>query len=87
MGKLKEAEEMFKKCGKYSGYDWEDPLRVRLKVTFDQLKKGESAAPPLSLDALADKMSETKIDDKEIDENSLAEHEDDEPEFKEESDN
>ncbi len=41
MGKLKEAEEFMKKCSKFGGYDWEDPLKVRLRVTFDQLKKGE----------------------------------------------
>jgi len=39
-GNIKEAEEMMHKCGKFNGYDWEDPLKIRLKVTSDQLKKG-----------------------------------------------
>jgi hypothetical protein len=43
MGKTKEAEDCMKRCSKISGYDWEDPLRVRLRVTFDQLKKGIAA--------------------------------------------
>jgi len=64
VGKLKEAEEMMKKCGKISGYDWEDPLRIRLRVTMDQLKKGmlppsETSKPPISLDALAETTSST----------------------------
>jgi len=29
-----------KKCNNISSYDWEDPLKVRLRVTIDQLKKG-----------------------------------------------
>lgn len=43
-GMLKEAEEMMVKCSKINGYDWEDPLKIRLKVTMDQLKKGNK--PP-----------------------------------------
>jgi len=39
-GSLKEAQEAMKKCNNISGYDWEDPLKVRLRVTIDQLKKG-----------------------------------------------
>jgi tetratricopeptide (TPR) repeat protein len=39
-GNLKEAQEVMKKCNNISGYDWEDPLKVRLRVTIDQLKKG-----------------------------------------------
>lgn len=39
-GNLKEAQEAMKKCNNISGYDWEDPLKVRLRVTIDQLKKG-----------------------------------------------
>jgi len=67
-GQLKEAEEMMKRCSKYSGYDWEDPLRVRLRVTMEQLKKGtlptsERSQPPISLDALTDR--ETGGDEKE----------------------
>jgi len=38
-GNTKEAEETMHKCSKISGYDWEDPLKIRLKVTTDQLKK------------------------------------------------
>lgn len=37
---MKEAQEAMKKCNNISGYDWEDPLKVRLRVTIDQLKKG-----------------------------------------------
>jgi len=39
-GNLKEAQEAMKKCNSISGYDWEDPLKIRLRVTIDQLKKG-----------------------------------------------
>jgi len=39
-GSLKEAQEAMKKCNSMSGYDWEDPLKVRLRVTIDQLKRG-----------------------------------------------
>lgn len=38
-GKSAEAEEAMKRCSKINGYDWEDPLRVRLRVSMDQLKK------------------------------------------------
>jgi tetratricopeptide (TPR) repeat protein len=37
---LKEAQDVIKKCNNISGYAWEDPLKVRLRVTMDQLKKG-----------------------------------------------
>lgn len=37
---LKEAQEAIKKCNNASGYAWEDPLKVRLRVTMDQLKRG-----------------------------------------------
>lgn len=33
-------QEAIKKCNNISGYAWEDPLKVRLRVTMDQLKKG-----------------------------------------------
>jgi len=39
-GLLKDAQEVMKKCNSVSGYDWEDPLKIRLRVTIDQLKKG-----------------------------------------------
>lgn len=39
-GNSKEAQECMKKCNNISGYDWEDPLKMRLRVTIDQLKKG-----------------------------------------------
>jgi tetratricopeptide (TPR) repeat protein len=39
-GNIREAQEAIKKCNNCSGYDWEDPLKVRLRVTMDQLKKG-----------------------------------------------
>jgi len=39
-GQLKEAQEVMKKSNSFSGYDWEDVLKVRLRVTIDQLKKG-----------------------------------------------
>jgi len=63
-GQLKEAEEMFKKCSKFSGYEWEDPLRVRLRVTMDQLKKGTTGDTPIiSIDSLANS-TEDKEDGK-----------------------
>jgi len=37
---LKEAQEAIKKCNNASGYAWEDPLKMRLRVTMDQLKNG-----------------------------------------------
>jgi len=39
-GQLKEAEENMHRCSKINGYDWEDPLKIRLRVTMDQLRKG-----------------------------------------------
>lgn len=54
-GQLKEAEEMMHKCSKISGYDWEDPLKIRLKVTMDQLKKGNKPTDEkqyMSIDSL-----------------------------------
>lgn len=81
LGKLKEATEFMNKCGKFSGYDWEDPLRIRLRVTADQLKRGETPHAPPSLDALAAMIGETKIDD---DEQEPDDAEDNEPEFQEE---
>jgi len=53
-GSLKEAEDCMKRCSKFSGYDWEDPLRVRLRVTMDQLKKGTHSAKQeiVSIDSL-----------------------------------
>jgi len=58
-GQVAEAQDMMKRCSKFSGYDWEDPLRVRLRVTMEQLKKGtlspsEAAKPPMSLEALTE---------------------------------
>lgn len=39
-GKLPEAADMMKKANSCSGYDWEDPLKIRLRVAMDQLKHG-----------------------------------------------
>jgi len=39
-GKLQEAQECMKKCNALSNFDWEDPIKIRLRVTIDQLKKG-----------------------------------------------
>jgi len=80
-GQIKEAEENFKKCGKFSGYEWEDPLRVRLRVTMDQLKKGTTGETKvISIDSLANNNSMGPDDDKEIDEKDIEkmEEEDDE---------
>lgn len=54
---LKEAQEMIKKCNNVSGYAWEDPLKVRLRVTMDQLKHGgvddgEEPSPSSSVTSL-----------------------------------
>jgi len=85
-GKLKDAEEMMKRCSKYSGYDWEDPLRVRLRVTMEQLRKGalppSENKPPISLEALAEQEL-PNIDEKGIDADDL-EGSDPEPEEEEE---
>jgi len=69
-GLTKEAEEMMHKCSKISGYDWEDPLKIRLKVTMDQLKKGTK--PPtdtpqyMSIDSMVGTEDDKDpIDDKE----------------------
>jgi len=72
-GNLKEAEETMKKCSKWSGYDWEDPLRVRLRVTMDQLKKGltPSDEPVLSLDNLTVGSDKEMPSDEEIDEKAM----------------
>lgn len=54
-GKLNEAEEMMKRCAKISGYDWEDPLRIRLRVTMGQLKtrsSGSEEKPITSIESL-----------------------------------
>lgn len=40
-GQTSEAQDMMKRCSKIGNYDWEDPLKIRLKVTMDQLKKGK----------------------------------------------
>jgi len=91
-GKNKEALTTFKRCAKISSYDWEDPLRIRLRVTMDQLKKGDpnntKAANPISLDALIsegtsdqkDDEAEPGSDDEELDkmEANLKEEDDDE---------
>jgi len=37
--KYHEAAQALKKCQSYSDYPWEDPLRVRARVTADHLKK------------------------------------------------
>jgi len=71
-GKQKEAGETMKRCSKYSGYDWEDPLKIRLRVTMEQLKKGtlppnESVKPP-SLDSLAEF---TPSDSKDLDDEDV----------------
>jgi len=81
-GQLKEAEEMFKKCSKFSGFEWEDPLRVRLRVTMDQLKKGTTGDTPIiSIDSLANSADDGKeIDDKEPDEKDLEKMEEEDEE-------
>jgi tetratricopeptide (TPR) repeat protein len=39
LGKNAEASEMMKKASSYSGYCWDDPLKIRLRVVVTQLKK------------------------------------------------
>jgi len=63
-GKSAEAEEAMKRCSKINGYDWEDPLRVRLRVSMDQLKKKDHI--------------ETKVDIKHLDFGTVEDKEDDE---------
>jgi len=54
---IKEAQETLKKCNNLSGYAWEDPLKVRLRVTMDQLKNGgimeDDGEPPSTLIAIS----------------------------------
>jgi len=42
--KYHEAAQALKKCQNYSDYPWEDPLRVRARVTADHLKKALAQA-------------------------------------------
>eukprot|EP00732_Lithocolla_globosa_P002541 Lithocolla_globosa_v1_NODE_1686_length_2397_cov_19.598294.p1 type:complete len:583 gc:universal NODE_1686_length_2397_cov_19.598294:320-2068(+) len=42
-GKLDEASEMMRACSSYSGYDFEDPLKSRLRVTMDQINAERKA--------------------------------------------
>jgi tetratricopeptide (TPR) repeat protein len=64
-GKLEEAEKCMKECNKLNGYDWEDPLRVRLRVSMDQLKK-KNLPPPKNLDL--SQLDFGTVEDKEEDE-------------------
>jgi len=36
---VKEVEEMMKRCSKYSGYDWKDPLKIGLSLVTNKKKK------------------------------------------------
>lgn len=38
-GNMDEAEELFKKASKYSGFDWEDVVRNRIKMSLETIKK------------------------------------------------
>lgn len=58
-GLLKEAQEAMKKCNSISGYDWEDPLKMRLRVTIDQLKKGGVMTEADDEDTVVDGASST----------------------------
>lgn len=67
---LTEAQATIKRCNQASGYSWEDPLKVRLRVTMDQLKNGgvlddndDDSAATSSTDG-ADPSSPTKADEK-----------------------
>ncbi|KYQ93255.1 hypothetical protein DLAC_05909 [Tieghemostelium lacteum] len=42
--------ECIHKCNNYSNYDWEDPLKVRIRVTLDQLKKDGASGADLNTD-------------------------------------
>jgi len=57
-GQLPDALDAIRKCSKISGYDWEDPLRIRLRVTMDQLKKGgipaDQQQKPVTIESLLD---------------------------------
>jgi len=81
-GQLKEAEETFQKCSKINGFDWEDPLKIRLRVTMEQLKKGmlpPSERPVVSIDTLVNNATE---DDKEMEEPGSDEEEEKAKELK-----
>jgi len=84
LGNLKEAEDMMRKCSKISGYDWEDPLKIRLKVTMDQLKKRSKPSSEetkyISIDAM---VGNSNDDDKDpLDDNKSEPTSDDEAETK-----
>jgi len=58
---LKDAEDCFGKCGKWSSFAWEDPLKVRLRVTFDQLKKGNMPSKEvISIENLSTALSDDR---------------------------
>jgi len=68
-GNTKEAEEMMSKCSKISGYDWEDPLKIRLKVTMDQLKKSKKGiAPDDSVPTLDSMVTDSPLPAHDVDE-------------------
>jgi len=78
LGNNKEAEELMKACSKFSSYNWEDPLRVRLRVTMDQLKKGvnpQAKQELLSIENLTSNVGKDDADEKE-DEDDFAVGED-----------
>jgi len=81
---VKEAEEAMKKCSKISGYDWEDPLRVRLRVTMDQLKKigrgGQSVE--ISIDSLTSTTSGNDTESINSNDNDESDEEIDDEELK-----
>jgi len=37
-GQLQEANALLRECSKLSGYAWEDPLKVRLRIVSDQIE-------------------------------------------------
>eukprot|EP00296_Roombia_truncata_P008759 JP447269.1.p1 GENE.JP447269.1~~JP447269.1.p1 ORF type:complete len:176 (+),score=46.32 JP447269.1:2-529(+) len=39
-GDLPAAADFINRAGSFGGYDWEDPLKVRLRLAADQLKSG-----------------------------------------------
>eukprot|EP00727_Mastigamoeba_balamuthi_P014310 m51a1_g9502 hypothetical protein (664) ;mRNA; r:668700-671211 len=62
-GKTDQAVAMLKKCIACKDFNWEDPLKVRIRVTADQLKHGPGADEVLLTATGAATAAATDIDD------------------------
>jgi len=86
---LPEAKQLFTKCLKCNNFDWEEPLKVRLRVTLDILKKGqmpEQDKNTPSLDSLIGGAEKRDTKDEEDEEEDTVDAEQVKAELKEEED-